>query len=130
MPLAPLSSLSSLGLNPNPVHLRENPIRLHNTPHSAINCEPTLKMYLPSISSSLLAISALTLAGLSPVSTMVIDVNVNTDTSLRTQDPFNALVSCGFPSGNCYDNDCDGEKGKNADTCTNGKLAVCLSIIT
>jgi hypothetical protein len=87
-------------------------------------------MYLPSISSSLLAISALTLAGLGPVLSMVIDINVNTDTSLRTQGPFNALVSCGFPSGNCYDNGCDGEKGKNADTCTGGKLAVCLSIIT
>jgi hypothetical protein len=87
-------------------------------------------MYLPSISSFLLAISALTLAGLGPVSTMVIDVNINTDTSLRTQDPFNTLNNCGFPSGNCFDNDCDGEKGKNADTCTGGKLTVCLSIIT
>lgn len=81
-------------------------------------------MWLPSISSSLLAISALTLAGISPVSALVIDVNVNADTSLSTEYPFNALVGCGFPSGNCYDNNCEGEKGKNADTCTNGKHVI------
>jgi hypothetical protein len=83
-------------------------------------------MWLPSISSSLLATAAFTLAGMSAVSAMVIDVNVNTETSLSAEHPFNVLLGCGFPSGNCYDNDCDGEKGKNADTCTNGKSILYL----
>lgn len=44
-------------------------------------------------------------AALSASSAFVIDVNVHDQVAVSPSSPFNALA-CGFPSGNCYENNC------------------------
>ena len=83
-------------------------------------------MQIPYIA-SLLALSALVMG--SPVLTGATDLDLDSGTWTHVGNQFEQLASCGFPSGNCYDNGCEGQRGKNQDTCTSGEFSSVVSLI-